>query len=578
VIGAVLAGRFELTGLLAESPIFSLYSAKDRLLGREISVRLLKPPFDREPAFRAALAEAVKKSSSVQSPSVERLYELQEDGDEAYVVGDLTRAASLSDRIRKLAPFTSPVAIRSAIGIARGLDAFHKAQLVHGDVSGENVAMLADGEAKLQLGGIWEAYSASQTAGAVVLPALAPYLAPEISSGAMPSKRSDVYSVGVLLFELLTGRKPYVADTAIATAMRHTSEATPRVRSISPSVPVVLDEIVYKAMAKNPADRYSQAGDLLLDLRQMQDAMRFGRTLIWPLRAQSQPQAAPARQAVAPRMSAIRDESRTREADRPERDADVPMWMWIVGALVTGFVLCVIGFYVVLNLNRPRLVSVPPLQGLSVSEARSRLESLHLGLKVGSAVPSETYEPDKIIESKPGAGEKLPEGSATVTVTLSSGSREVDVPQLRGLTPDKARSVLATENLALDDQMDHSFDPALPAGTISKQDPPALSRVERNRKIHVAINEQNGDGGPSDSSQWYEYQLSVLVTGVSEPVDVRIEITDDEGTRPFYDHVHNPGDKIETSEKGHGSQATFQIYYDGKLVRSYTKQASEAAG
>lgn len=578
MIGSVLAGRFELTGLLSETPLFALYSAKDRLLGREVSLRILKPPFDREAAFKAALGEAVRKASLVQSANVERLYDLQEDEEGAFIVGDLTRAPSLADRIRKLAPFTSPVSVACAIGITRGLDAFHKADLVHGDVGADNVAMMADGETRLQMGAIWEAYSASQTAGSVVLPLLAPYLAPEVSAGAMPSKRSDVYSAGVLLFELLTGRKPYVGETAIATAMKHTSEPTPRVRSISPSVPIVLDEIVYKAMAKNPQERYAQAGDLFLDLRQMQDAMRFGRTLSWPLKGESPAQASPSRQAVAPRMSAIREERRQKEATRSARESDVPMWMWILLALGVGFVTCVIGFYIVLNLDRPRLSGVPNLRGLTVPEAKNTLERLHLTFKMGSAVPNEQYEPDRIIGSSPPAGEKVPERSA-VTVTLSAGRREVEVPDLRQMTPDKARSVLAGQNLALDDQMDHVYDPGVPDGTISRQDPAARTRVERNQKIHVAINSQNdASSTPTlDETGWYDYELKVVVAGTTDPVEVRIDVTDDRGTRTFYPpQVHNPGDVIETSERAHGPEATFQIYYDGKLVKSITKQASEA--
>jgi beta-lactam-binding protein with PASTA domain len=578
MIGAILAGRFELTGLLAESPIFAVYSARDRLTSRDVSLRMIKPPFDREPGFKAALKKAVERNASIQSPNVERLYELydESEGNEAYIVGDLTRAPSLADRIRKLAPFTSPVAVAAAIGITGGLDAFHKANVVHGDVGSENVAMMADGDTRLQMGAIWEAYAASQTAGSVVLPALAPYLAPEVSSGGMPSKKSDVYSVGILLYELLAGRKPYVADTAIATAMRHSSEPTPRVRSISPTVPTVLDEIVYKAMAKDPEQRYSNAGEMFSDLRQVQDAMRFGRTLAWPLKGQAAAVPSAARPTVAPRMSAIREQPPS-PRDREVRDSDVPIWMWVLLALGVGFGICLVGFYLFTNIERPRLVNVPNLKGLSISEGRETLTRLGLELRVGKALPSESYEADRILDSSPGPGDKVAE-KAPVTVTVSSGSREVEVPQLKGLTPDKARSVLATQNLSMDDNMDHVFDAALPQGTISRQDPPAGAKTDRDRKIHVAVNSQSGATPPSEGApevQSYVYSPSVYLSDITQPVDVRIDVTDDQGTRTFYDEVKSPGDHIDTSVVAHGSRATFQIYYDGRLVKTVTKNATE---
>lgn len=579
MIGTVLTGRYELAGLLGETAIFSVYSAKDRLLGREVSLRLLRPPFDSETSFKHALSEAVAKASTVQSPSVERLYELQQDEDgKSFIVGDLTRAPNLADRIRKLAPFTSPVAVAAAIGITRGLDAFHKADIVHGEVSAENVAMLADGDTRLQMGAIWQAYSASQTAGAVVLPSFAPYLAPEVSSGGMPSKRSDVYAAGILLFELLTGRRPYVGETAVATAMRHLSEPTPRVRSITPSVPAVLDEIVFKAMSKDPRSRYADAEGLRLDLLQVQDAMRFGRTLSWPLRNQSVPSSSDGHTPVAPRMSAIRDQSKERPSGRSSQEADVPTWMWVVSALVLGGIICMVGVYLLTSFSRPTLVNVPNLTGLSISEAHQTLDRLHLNLKVGPAIPNERYQPDRIIESTPTAGDKVAEHS-DVTVTVSSGSRQVDVPDLRGMTPDKARSVLATENLVLDDQIDNTEDSSVPAGTICRQSPAAQTRIDRNEKIHVSVNAGMGapapEQPPTNTSQSFVYSLSVLLNDATQPVDVRIDVTDEQGTRTFFDQVKNPGDHIDTSVIAHGTQATFNIYYDGKLVKTVTKQAAD---
>ena len=582
MIGAVYNGRYTLTGLLADGPIFALYSAKDRQTAREVSLRLIKGPFDREPAFKEALSEAVEQSHAIQSSHVERLQEMA-DGEHSFIIGELTRAPSLADRIRKLAPFTSPVAVSAAIGIARALDVFHKHGLVHGDVSGENVAMMADGDTKLQLGGIWKAYSASPTAGVVVLPAMAPYLAPEVSSGGSPSPASDVYSVGILLYELLTGRKPYAADSAIATAMRHVSQATPRVRDANSAVPVVLDEIVYKAMSKEPQRRYANGADLLMDLRQVQDAMRFGKNLTWPLRARD-PVGNVATPSVAPRMSAVRDPAEAEARSRKRsKERDVPVWMLMAFAGVLGVVISIVASYMYINFSRPKMVLVPDLSRLSIPEARDALEKLHLKLKVGAAVPNEKVDADHIVESDPEKGTKVAE-NFTVTVTPSEGSSTVQVPDLKGMTLDKAKETLSLENLTLDDSTDKSSDPKVPEGAVISQKPSAQTKVSRDSKVHIVVSTgpapaKEPDGNTDDNSssdQTYSYTLRVKLRDIKDPVHVRIEMDDAEGTSTVYDQDGNPGDEIDEPVTAHGSKATFRIYYDGRLVKTVEESAKDA--
>jgi len=571
VIGAVFSGRYTLTGLLADGPIFSLYSAKDRQTAREVSLRLIKSPFDREQAFKDALIEAIAQGAALQSPHVERLHELVE-GDHAFIVGELTRAPTLADRIRKLAPFTSPVAVSAAIGVARGLDVFHKHGQVHGDVNGENVAMMADGDTRLQLGGIWKAYSASPTAGAVVLPAMAPYLAPEVSSGGMPGPASDVYSVGVLLYELLTGRKPYLADSAIATAMRHVSQNTPRVRDANNAVPIVLDEIVYKAMAKEPQNRYANAADLLLDLRQVQDAMRFGKNLTWPLRAR-EPVANATSPSVAPRMSAVRTDSETAsQAKKRSKERDVPVWMLVIFAALVGVVGCLLAFYMYFNLNRPKMVLVPELTGLTKQEAKDTLEKLHLRYEEGQSVTNEKIEADHVVAENPEKGTKLVE-SSPVTVTLSEGSSMVQVPNLKNLTVDKASENLLDLGLVEDTVTDKIHDPNIPDGEVVKQSPEAGKSVARNSTVHLTLSSGPAPPKPDDSSdQTYTYVLHITLTGIEGTVDVRIDVDDAQGPRSgVFEAEKEGGETFDASINAYGSKATFKIYYDDNLVKTIVR-------
>lgn len=566
MIGSVFEGRYAVNGFLSEGPIFILHSARDRLTSKDISLRLLKAPFDTEENFKSALGEAITRTSAIQSQFVERLFDLSSDSGKSYVLGELTRAPSLSDRIRKLAPFTASVSIASIISVTRGLDAYHKHGISHGDVSGDNIAILGDGETRLQLGGVWEAYSSSATAGIMVLPSLAPYLAPEISNGAFPSISSDLYAVGILLFELLTGKKPYLGETGLATALRHSTEPTPRARYQNPSIPAVIDEMVYKAMSKDEASRYASAGEFLFDLRQAQDALRFGRSLSWPLKSATPVQEPPKKVMVAPKMSAARaPEPAPENRSKERRERDVPVWMLLLFAAAFSAMgaLLLAGFFI--GANRPHMVLVPNLAGLTLSEAEAVLQPMHLKVRLGSPVPSSKLEANRIVTSSPAAKEKVAENSV-VSLNMSMGARMVAVPQLKGLTPDKAREVLGTVNLELDDQISHLNTSGVPVGAICKQIPPAGSKLQRTGKVHVAVYDPGQSGAAEPATGSYSYSVNVKLTDLTEPTEVRIDISDAGGVRTLYKEQKNPGETIDLSAHSSDSSATFMIYYADRLV------------
>ena len=577
MIGSVVAGRYEVSALVAEGPIFTLVRAKDRITGRDMSLRLVRSPFDGQTAFVEELAEAVRKVAPISHPNVERLIELDRYEGQAYIVGEWTQAPALADRIRKLAPFSVPVAVAAALSVARGLDAFHKAGLVHGDVGPETTCLMADGEVRLQMGGLWEAYGASPTAGAIVLPSLAPALAPEVGRGAMPSLRSDVYAVGVLLYELLTGRKPYVGDTPLATAMRHGSEPTPRVRDLNPSVPVALDEIVAKAMDKDPEARYAHAGELAADLRLVQDALRFGRTLTWPLRPGVA--AAPASKAsarapkaakpgqVAPKMSAIRDEEEAAVYGKPERD--VPIWASLFLGVVALVAVGLLAYYFALNLNRPRLVTIPNVRGQTLSDARASLERAKLVLKAGEKEPNERVEADHVLASDPADGTRVQEG-ATVTVKLSAGRSQVVVPEITGMTTDTARSQLEKLGLRLDDATESVNKPGFKDGTIVAQEPKAKASIAREGVVRATVQD---DALPAPSTERFEYTLNLDLIDLRDPARVRIEVEDIDGKREVQDRRRSPGDTFDVRTKARGERATFRIYYDGALVKTIVQRS-----
>ena len=574
MIGEVLQGRYEVLEQLGTGPVFDSFRAKDLTLAREVTIRVFRPPFEGEPDFVSAVRTTIDRYSNILGIGIEAMIELGVHEGVPFIVSEHTPGQPLQARVAKLAPFSVSVAVSTAISICEGLNSLHHASVAHGDLSAHNIAVQPDGRCRLQLAGLWEAYSASKSAGLAVLPGMAPYLAPEVSAGGMPTPSSDVYAVGIWLYQLLSGRFPYSADTPVAMALKHASAGVPSVKIYNNAVPAVLDEIVKKAMAKDPAQRYATASDLLADLRILQDGLRFGRTLNWPLRPAAA--AAGGKVPVAPKMSAIRDQD-DGGREKPEKVArDVPMWMIAVLGFFGALFLILIGVWIVFNVSQPRLVVVPNIKGSKVAEATRTLKSLKLNLQISGRETNDVQPPDTVLSMSPIAGSKRHEGS-TIYVKISTGSRYVTVPDLRGTTLDKARTMLQAINLTLSEnvttQPDFKYDP----GLIIAQSPDPKAKVDRFGRVSVIISGGKTGGSVNDPDQdkQYLYNLKIKLTGLTERVMLRVDISDARGERPVYEVPHEPNDTVEIPTPGYGKKAVFKIYYDNQLVLTKEQVAEE---
>jgi serine/threonine-protein kinase len=604
MIGEILAQRYELISAISDGVVFSVWSARDRTANRDVCIRLVKPNFEADTEFALALSEAVDQIRRIPSPHIEPIQRVVRDGSRLFLVGEATKGPTLQDRIRLLAPFSIQVATGYAAAVCRALEPLHRQNIPHGDLSSHNLIVLANGDVRVQMTGLWQAYSANRDIAMAVLPQMAPYVAPETSAQNQLSPRTDVYAIGVLYYELLTGRQPYEAPDAFQLLAAHRTEPTPDVRHLNGSIPEAIAGILLTALAKHPQDRYENATAMYQDLRYVQEALRFGRALTWPLRPddvrqtravkaaatpepkrKSEPPAPVENKrsgsrdrkatraetgAVAPSMPAVEeDEARDRRLRKRRTERDVPVWMIVLATFFFAVLCTFVGFWTFDNLRRPRTVPVPNVQNLSLTEARAILARLKLDLRVRDREVNDRVEADRIVSVDPEPGRQVREGGY-VNVVVSIGSSRVQVPVLKNETIDRAQTILENLSLRIDPIQETRASAEVEIGRVLASVPPAKTTVTRGSTIRLVLS-----GGsvvrPEEITKSYTYSIRVTLSDITAPKTVKLEISDIQGARTVTERVCRPNEVLQAEATGYGSSATFRIYYDGEMVKEFER-------
>lgn len=571
-----LAVRYDLLSEISEGPVFTLFSARDRLTGRNVGIRQIKMPFNAEQEYVYSLVQYAQ-NCQVNHPLVENISEVIEESGQHYLISDVPKGSVLSERVKRFAPFSVPVALASIIGLTEAVDAVHMAGFAHGDIGPHNIIATHDGVSKLQMAGLWQAYASSRTAGLAVLGQMAPYLAPEVCAGARPGMLSDIYSVGIVFFELLTGKVPFIGESPSATASRHATSPVPSLRGINASIPVAIEQLVQRLLAKDPSQRPQTAKELLHELRSLADQLRFGVNA--PLKPAPRAEPDPKddlptikpekRQAKKERVEKTEQETKKK---KPRKERDVPGWMLgFLGLLALAVTGCIVALLLFLA-QKPRDVKVPSLKGALTTSAIDQVKALKLNIRVVGRESNERMQIGQILRTRPEAGQIIREGG-TIDVIESSGTRMVKVPDLRGLTADEARLALEAENLRIDGRPSRIIDPDNPPGAIIRQLPEQGHNIPRTSKIRVWIaappdapqGSLPGEGDDLSPNPARSFKLTHKIKGVSWSVSVKVEMTDDVGTKVVQEKDYGSDETIELREIGYGKKATFKIFYDGEL-------------
>ncbi|WP_454194402.1 Stk1 family PASTA domain-containing Ser/Thr kinase [Nocardia sp. Marseille-Q1738] len=488
-----LSSRYELGEIIGFGGMSEVHKARDIRLSRDVAIKVLRADLARDPTFYLRFKREAQNAAALNHPAIVAVYDTGEaevdGGPLPYIVMEYVDGDTLRDIVRGKGPLPPRRAMEIVADVCAALDFSHKAGIVHRDMKPANIMINRSGAVKVMDFGIARAIADSsnpmtQTAAVI---GTAQYLSPEQARGETVDARSDVYSVGCVLFEILTGEPPFTGDSPIAVAYQHVRE-DPRLPShVFSGVPRELDSVVLKAMSKNPANRYQTAAEMRADLIRVLGGQKPSAPMVMTEEDRTTIMGSDEPPPRAYRTIERNDDTAEQEPADPDgqrRTAYIALGAAAAIAVVLALFWVLIG-----PGSRPDQVAVPDLSNKSAQQAQDALQKLGFTVAIQQK-PDGKVATGNVIATQPLGGSRIDEGS-TVTVQVSSGPAQVQVPRLDGLTQQEAEQKLNSIGLQMDPNVERKPSSTQDTDKVIGTEPAAGSRVDAGRPIVVVIG-----GGP----------------------------------------------------------------------------------
>jgi beta-lactam-binding protein with PASTA domain/predicted Ser/Thr protein kinase len=470
----VLGDRYEIEGVLGQGGMAKVFQGHDNVLGRPVAVKVLSPQFAGDQQFVARFRREAQAAAALNHPNIVSVFDTGSQNDVHYIVMEHVRGRTLRDTIRAEGPLLPERAAEIAEAVARALSSAHEAGLVHRDIKPGNIMLTSDGEVKVMDFGIARTATGDTLTQTAAVLGTASYLSPEQAQGESVDGRSDIYSLGCVLYEMLTGNPPFTGDSPVAIAYKHVRDDPVPPSRINKDVPKDLDAVVMKSMAKNPANRYQSADELRQDLERVLQGLP---TLATPVLGET-----------TEHISRTRPEGTAVMTQVPEEEEEERRRIWpvvLVVLLVLGL-LAVAAFFLVNSLLEPaaETVTMPDVVGLEEDEAVRRLEERNFRVNVQSE-DHPTAPRGTVFDQDPDAGQEVEEGSE-VTIKVSKGPPKEEVPDVVNQSVESARAEVESAGFrfVVSDEQPSSD---IPEGNVISQDPAAGTKAEQGSAVSVVV-------------------------------------------------------------------------------------------
>lgn len=533
-------GRYEIRSLIGRGGMAEVHQAYDTLLSRVVAIKMLRIDLAKDTVFLTRFRREALASASLNHENIVQVYDTGEqvvtapDGTEVhapYIVMELVEGHTVHQLLTDGQPVPINEAVEIMSGVLNALEYSHKRGLVHRDIKPGNVMLTNSGKIKVMDFGIARALEDSgqtmTSTDAVV--GTAQYLSPEQARGETVDTRSDLYSCGCMLFELLTGRAPFKGDSAVSVAYQHVAEMPPLPSAIAADISPELDRMVMKSLAKRPEERYQDAAAMRSDMVRAAAGAAISAPMLPPLPVTTPTEgiAAPHTSYAPAQWSQILEEDPDNEDEEKEiarkKKKKKTIWAVVIGILAAIALIAVVWWLIASNKNQePEQVAIPEnIIGMSAIEAQRSLQGLGLVMEQGQTIASDTVDKGKVAATDPKPGSLVDIGS-TVTIQLSSGAAEITVPDVSGQTQEAARKALEDAGLQVG-SVKYEDDSKVAADRVIRTTPEAGSSATKDEEIilvlssgYVSIDSGQVVGKTQEEGLKYLADLGLQTNTISE--------------------------------------------------------------
>lgn len=448
--GKLLGSRYELVEKIGNGGMSTVYKAMDKVLKRDVAVKILRDEFTTDEEFIKRFEAEAQSAARLTHPNIVSIYDVGVEGNLYYIVMELIQGKTLKEIIiEERGPLPWKWSVNVAIQIASALETAHRNNIVHRDIKPHNIIITEDGIAKVTDFGIAKAVSNSTITAFGTTIGSVHYFSPEHARGGFTDAKSDLYSLGVVMYEMLTGRVPFDADTPVSVALKHMQEEPEEPIDINPNVPIAINKIIMKALQKDATLRYQSATEMLVDLRKSlkNPDGDFVEELEYDSTARTQ-------KINTDMYGNIEDKSNSR-SKQGKKEGKFKQFiknhkaLSIIIGLILLFALSLGGTLAVLNITNPAEVEMPNVVGLSKEEAQKEIEAAKLKFEVEKEEYNKDVPEGYVISQDPTYMErfnKVKEGS-TVSVVISKGQEKTTVPNVKGKEKEEAIKLIEEANL-----------------------------------------------------------------------------------------------------------------------------------
>lgn len=489
MIGTILNNRYELLEKIGEGGMSVVYKAKCHKLNRYDAVKILKKEYSNDPAVVEKFKREATAVANLSDTNIINIFDVGTQGDIHYIVMEYVKGKTLKDVILENVRLSYERTIDIAIQIAKALDCAHRNNIIHRDVKPQNILVTEDGVVKVTDFGIAKASSTVTITNSNKVIGSAHYFSPEQAKGTFVDARADIYSLGIVMYEMVTGKVPFDAESPVTIAIKHIQDTPVAPREINSSIPESLSRMIMKAIEKDPNNRYQSAREMLMDLLRIQKDLNYE---IIPTAVEND------YTKVMNPVNISKDEED--EIDNKDEDGVNNKTRKILIGVLIGVIVLVLGVVAALTLGggagkgnnnqtgevtKSGDIAVPDVIGMTEAEAKQKIESAGLTYTKTDEVSDPTIPAGSVVRTFPEAGTKL-QAKGEVRVRLSKGPGKDTVPNLVGVDLDQAKAMLTGTGFELV-VSDKQYNDTVPENSIIKQTPDPDSDADKGTKIEVVV-------------------------------------------------------------------------------------------